>query len=108
MRIIQSGPQHLTAWNILECGRNAAMCKQSVLFDGFGDRQSWLGCSPRAQQQHRLVQFAARLGQRECRKVDVVQRGFAHYPINQIGHSLLNLFDTGGVNFAHFCAEQTF
>ena len=65
-----------------------------------GNGKARLGGAPGAQHQHGFGEFATGLGEGQGRQFLVIKRGFAHHPIDEIGHGGADGLDAGGVDGA--------
>ena len=108
VRVIQRRPQNLAARNVLEGRRDAADGEEIRLGDRLGDRQARLRRAVGAQQQNRLVEIAARLGQRQRCQIGLIERGFAHDAVDQIGEAVAHRVDTLAGDRAEIVAKEPF
>ncbi len=86
MRIVERRSEDLAARDILEGRRDAALRQHFVLLHRTGNGEARLGGAPGAQHQDGLREFAAGLGQSERGQFLVIERGFAHHAVDEIGH----------------------
>src|ERR1700722_8392966 len=83
MGVVEGGPEHLAAWNILECRGNPAVHLHRAGIDRFGRAETRQGGAERPDQKDRLDHVAARLLDGECREFAIVQRAFRHYAVDR-------------------------
>jgi hypothetical protein len=88
--VVKRRPEDLAAGDVLERRRDAADGEDLVELDRHGVGQSRLGRAIGSQEQHRFVEIAASLGDRERGELRGVERALAHHPVDKIGQCRLD------------------
>src|SRR5215468_1222383 len=83
VRIIERGPEHLAAGQILEDGGDAPSNVHARGVERRGRAQARAGGAKRAQEKDRFDQVSARLLDGERRQLAVVERAFGHHAVDR-------------------------
>ncbi len=106
MRVIERRPQHLSARQVLECGRDAPAYGHRAGVDRLAGAEPRQGGAERAEQKDGLDEIAARLLDRQRRKLAIVKRAFVHHSVDCERELLFDLRErqlrNGPVSAPHF------
>ena len=82
MGVVEGRPEHLAAGQVLERRRDAATKRHRLGVERLGEAEAGQGGAIGAGEEDRLDQVAARLLDRQRGDLAIVERAFAHHPID--------------------------